>query len=105
MLEVNEFMNNWDELGQWNNLTYSDFYSSFEGQLNEYENRLEVVLPYVDPFETVLSTVHKSTLMELMSAYGSHQPINIDFPATIISRPGAKKQETHSEHGHVAGML
>ena len=105
MSKVNEFMNNWDELREWNNLTYSDFYSSDPNQLNEYENRLEVVLPYVDPFETVLSTIHKSILMELMSAYGSNQPINIDFPASILSRPGAVEQSTHSDHGYVAGML
>ena len=40
-----------------------------------------------------------------MSAYGSHQPINIDFPASIMSRPGAINQDIHSDHGYNAGML
>ena len=64
MSEVHYVMNNWDESGEWNNLTYSDFYSSNKDQLNEYENRLEIVLPFVDPFETVLATIHGSILME-----------------------------------------
>ena len=105
MKEVNDVMNTWDETDIWNNFTYSDFYSTDGDQLNMYRNRLEIVLPFVDPFETVLSTIHTSILMELMSAYGSHQPINIDFPASIMSRPGSLDQSIHGDHGYVAGML
>lgn len=105
MAKVNDFMNNWEELGELNNLTYSDFYSVDRTVLNNYENRLEIVLPYIDLFEKILSTIHESILMELISAYGSYQPINLDFPSSIISRPGALEQSIHTDHGYSAGML
>jgi len=105
MAEASHFLNTWDEEGIFCDLDYDQFYSTNQDQLNEYENRLEIVLPFVHPFETVLAKIHGSILMELMSAYGNHQPINIDFPASIMSRPGALEQAIHSDHGYEAGML
>ena len=110
MDRVYDALTTWDETEKWNNFTYSDFYSTNPDQLNTYKNRLEIVLPFVDPFETVLSTVHDSNLIDLMSTYANeksnfNEPINLFMATSIMSRYGASEQTIHHDYGYEASMI
>ena len=107
MDKINNILNTWDETDTWNNFAYSDFYSVDSDQLNMHKNRLEIALPFFDPFTTVLSLIHNSTIMDLMSAYATKEnnhkePINLFMATTIMSRPGMFKSIFYSSlNAHV----
>merc|ERR1712226_25395 len=85
MQKLTQIMHQWDDYGAWNNLTFADFYCHDENKLNNYENRLEIMIPYVPPFDNVFYDLHNSTLMEVMREYSHHRPIHMEFPSSIMS--------------------
>jgi hypothetical protein len=103
MRDVHEILLNWRRVGDWDGRKYSEFMA--KRHLHDPALREEVVIPFVDPFLSILKDIEESVVKEVMDRYVGLPGLHLEFVSSILSDPGAGPQTIHTDIAVPGRML
>lgn len=103
MEEIHEILLDWRRIGEWDGRKYAEFMA--KQHLHDSALREEVVVPYTDPFLSILKDIEDSLVWQVMDRYVGLPGLQLDIVTSILSDPGAGTQVIHTDIAVPGRML
>ncbi|KAL3907559.1 MAG: hypothetical protein SGILL_008824, partial [Bacillariaceae sp.] len=110
MKNIHDILRNWRDTGMWKdtyNFTTYHGYKHLHGNGNRRKNaaRGEIVLPFEEPFLSIVDQIDKSILIDVMHRYGNRTDLNMEYATSIFSEPPANHQGLHSDYNFPVNLF
>ena len=110
MKNIHDILRDWRDTGVWKdryNFTTYHGHRHLHGNENHRKRppRGEIVLPFEEPFLSIVDQIDKSILVDVMHRYGNRTDLNMEYATSIFSEPPAVDQDLHSDYNFPVNLF
>jgi hypothetical protein len=108
MEKIHKILVDWQDTGTWKGYNFTSFHGHRHLHGNSKKRRPtrgEIVLPFTEPFKSIVDQIDDSILIDVMHTYGNRTDLSMEYATSIFSVPPTGNQNLHSDYNWQSNLF